>query len=116
MSEELSRARKLAIDHAEYLLSVLEVHGIADAEQRRIASHYIEAFVHGYKHGYTDVGKLMPSVVPTEFNDWLVIQRDGNIALAKIVDSKWKVVNIGTKWSVEKALTATSKVNLRDGP
>lgn len=49
-----NNVRQLAISHFDYIGRVLEAHGEDENTIDKIRFHYIEAFVHGYKHSMED--------------------------------------------------------------
>ena len=53
-----NRAEELAQAHWDYIESLLKAHEVIAEEIQTAEFHYISAFIHGYKHGVEDSGKL----------------------------------------------------------
>ena len=51
----MKQAQRLAIDHWDYISSLLKTYKISGSELNKIKFHYISAFIHGYKHGQEDM-------------------------------------------------------------
>ena len=47
-------ARKKAEEHWSYIEKLLRTHGEVEPVIKKIGFHYVEAFVHGVKHGKED--------------------------------------------------------------
>ena len=46
----IKRATKLAMEHWKYIEELLHSHKESEETIDKIKFHYIEAFIHGYKH------------------------------------------------------------------
>ena len=55
-----NRARKLANDHWGYIAQLLEAHDESSDTIEICRFHYVEAFVHGYKHALEDLENEEP--------------------------------------------------------
>jgi len=52
MSEVYQEAKKLAEEHWDYVERLIEL--MIENEMELLKFHYVEAFIHGYKHGVED--------------------------------------------------------------
>ena len=53
-----NKAEELAQAHWGYIESLLKIHSVLDEKIKMVEFHYKTAFIHGYKHGVEDSGKL----------------------------------------------------------
>lgn len=97
-------------DHWKYVQATLDIHGVSESDMSIARYHYLTAFAHGYKHGVEDTMERMRSdeagELPDDFQGWTPIEKNGQIAMAKVINGRWQIADVGTHWSDAKAMVA----------